>query len=119
MHIILESSLNVCMLITCDMKTKTHYISPFQPSKGINSNEGVTSATISNDEPIISEKYNSKTKYNPILSIRERENTRLQSLYDNLSSDTVTTREQEIQGELLLICYGFKYHLYRIKHILK
>ena len=117
MHIILESSLNVCMLITCDMKTKTHYISPFQPSKGINSNEGVTSATISNDEPIISEKYNSKTNYNPILSIGEHESAHRQSICVNLSSDTVTTWEQEIQGELKLISYNFKSHFYRIKNI--
>ena len=119
MYIILESSLNVCTLITCDMKTKTHYISPIQPSKGIFSNGSVATATITKDEPTISEKYDSKNNYNPILSIRVHESTRRQSLYDNSSSDTVTTREQEIQGELLLICYGFKYHLYRIKHILK
>ena len=118
-HIILESSLNVGTLITCDMKTKTHYISPIQPSKGINSEGSEATATISKDEPIISEKYNSKTNYNPILSIRERESARIQSLCDNLSSDTVTTREQEIQGELKLISYRFKYHLYRIQHILK
>ena len=118
-HIILESSLNVCTLITCDMKTKTHYISPIQPSKGINSNGSVAIATISKDEPVISEKYDSKSNYNPILSDRVHESARRQSLCDNLSSDTVTTREQEIQGELKLISYRFKYHLYRIKHIFK
>jgi hypothetical protein len=69
------------------------------PSKGINSNESVTTATIRKDEPIISEKYNSKTNYNPVLSIREHEGDRRQSLCDNLSSDTVTTREQEIQDK--------------------
>ena len=107
-HIILESSLNVCTLITCDMKTKMHYISPIQPSKGINSNGSVAIATISKEEPVISEKYDSKSNYNPILSDRVHESARRQSLCDNLSSDTVTTREQEIQGELKLISCRFK-----------
>merc|ERR1712083_20278 len=70
-----------------------------QPSKGINSNEGVTSATISNDEPIICGKYNSKTIYDPILSIGQHESAHRQSICVNLSSDTVTTREQEIQDK--------------------
>ena len=107
-HIILESSLNVCTLITCDMKTKMHYISPIQPSKGINSNESVATATISKDEPIISEKYDSKSNYNPILSIRVHESAHRHGICDNLSSDTVTTREREVQGELKLISYRFK-----------
>ena len=90
------------------MKTKMHYISPIQPSKGINSNENVATATISKDEPIISEKCVPNSNYNPILSIRVHESSHRQSLCDNLSSDTATTREQEIQGELKLISYRFK-----------